>query len=235
MKKLRIAHWWKLNILLLICVIGLCAVTIPATVHSQSEGSDKGGGTTPPSSDTEATPPPGTSETEVTVQKLTPEQMTQFQERLEDLRDRILKSKARLLQLKEQLMLGTISIISLTIQHSQQVGATFRLQTLAYSLDGIEIYNVVTSPENKLEKLESQIIYEGSLLPGEHLLTVDMIFRGRGYGLFSYLNQYLFKVRSRYVFSVKEGDVLKINVIAYDEGSFLTSLKDRLKVKFTRE
>jgi hypothetical protein len=171
-------------------------------------------------------------ETEVEVERLTPEQMAQFEDQLTDLRERIMKSKARLMQLREQLMLGSVSIISLAIIHEHEVGGTFKLESLSYTLDGFEIYSGVNSPENNLEDMESFPVYEGSLLPGDHLLVVDMIFRGRGYGIFSYLNQYLFKVKARYLFTVNEGDMITLKAISFDEGSFLTSLKDRLKVRF---
>jgi hypothetical protein len=187
----------------------------------------------PPAPDaTPAPAPPPVAETEVKVEKLNTEQMAQFDQELSDLRERILKSKARLMQLHEQLMLGSVSIVALSVQHNHEVGGTFKLESLSYTLDGFEVYAGVNSPENDLEKLKSFPVYEGSLLPGDHLLVVDMIFRGRGYGIFSYLNQYLFKVRARYMFTVNEGDVARLQVTSFDEGSFLTSLKDRLKVKF---
>jgi hypothetical protein len=185
-----------------------------------------------PAPETPASGPTGAAQTEVKVEKLNTEQMGQFESQLSDLRDRIMKSKARLMQLHEQLMLGSVSIISLSIVHKHEVGGTFKLESLSYSLDGFEIYSGVNTPENDLEKLGQFPVYEGGLLPGDHLLVVDMIFRGRGYGIFSYLNQYLFKVKARYTFSVNEGDVVNLKVTSYDEGSFLTSLKDRLKVKF---
>jgi len=191
----------------------------------------------PVGEETEAAPPIGEgteaiAEPQIEIQRLTPEEMAAFQERLGDLREQIMTSKARLMQLREQLMLGSVSIIALSIVHQHEVGGTFKLETLSYILDGFEIYAGVNSPENNLDKLEEFPVYEGSLLPGDHLLVVDMIFRGRGYGIFSYLNQYLFKVKARYLFTVNEGDVVTLNVISYDEGSFLTSLKDRLKVRF---
>jgi len=183
----------------------------------------------------EAAAPAPVQDTEVEVQKLSAEQMAQFESDLTDLRERIMKSKARLLQLREQLMLGSVSIISLSILHTHEVSGAFKLETLSYTLDGFEIYTGVNTPENDLEQLAEFPIYEGSMLPGEHLLVVDMVFRGRGYGIFSYLNQYLFKVKARYMFTVNEGDVVTLNVVSFDEGSFLTSLRNRLKVKFSQE
>ncbi|MDP8222718.1 MAG: hypothetical protein P9L99_05105 [Candidatus Lernaella stagnicola] len=219
--------------------IGLaCAlVLILSAGFSYAQGDDPA--TDPPPAD-DATPTPEPApvpepETDVQVERLSPEQMAQFEEQLVDLRERIMKSKSRLMQLREQLMLGSVSIISMSIIHQHEVGGTFKLESLSYTLDGFEVYSGVNTPENDLEKLESFPVYEGSLLPGEHLLVVDMIYRGRGFGIFSYLNQYLFKVKARYLFTVNEGDVVTVRAVSYDEGSFLTSLKDRLKVRFEME
>ena len=182
-----------------------------------------------------ATPAPGGAQTEVEVEKLSPEQLDDLQKRLDELKEKILKSKANLKQLLDQIRMGSVSLAPFTIQHTHEVGATFQLETLSYDLDGFQIYSGVTSDQTDLEKMDKFPIYEGSLLPGDHLLTVDMVFRGKGYGIFSYLNQYLFKVKSRYSFKVAEGDTMTLRVTSYDSGSFLTSLKDRLKVRFEKE
>ncbi len=185
--------------------------------------------------DDEAAPSKGSSSTEVEIEKLSPEEMKQFEERLEAVRDRVLKSKASLKQLLDQLRMGSVSLISFSILHTHEVGATFQLETMSYTLDGYEIYTAISSADNDLEKLEASPVYDGSLLPGEHLLTVDMVYRGKGYGLFSYLSQYLFKVKARYVFTVQEGDVVTLKVTSYDQGAFLTSLRDRLQVRFEKD
>ncbi|MCC6157405.1 MAG: hypothetical protein IT350_05080 [Deltaproteobacteria bacterium] len=187
------------------------------------------------SDDGESSLPTGSSSTQVEVEKLSPEEMKQFEERLEAVRDRVLKSKASLKQLLDQLRMGSVSLISFSILHTHEVGATFQLETMTYMLDGYEIYTAVSSDDNDLENLKAAPVYDGSLLPGEHLLTVDMVYRGKGYGLFSYLSQYLFKVKARYVFTVQEGDVVTLKVTSYDQGAFLTSLRDRLQVRFEKE
>lgn len=173
--------------------------------------------------------------TEVEVEKLSPERLESYEKNLDQIRERIFKSKSRLMQLYEQLKLGNISIVGISVLHSHKVGSTFKLESITYTLDGFEVYGAVNDKDNSLEKLSETPVYEGSLLPGEHLLVVDMIFRGKGYGIFSYLNQYLFKVKSRYSFNVVEGDVVTLKVESFDKGSFLTPLKERLRVKFDME
>ena len=173
-------------------------------------------------------------DTTTEMEKLSEEDVEAYEKDLARLRERIMKSKSRISQLYEQIKLGSVSIVGVSILHTHEVGSTFRLEQISYNLDGFEIYSAINTPSNDLEKLEKTPVYQGSLLPGEHILVVDMVFRGKGHGIFSYLNQYLFKVKSRYAFTVVEGEVISLNVVSYDEGSFLTALKDRLKVKFSK-
>lgn len=176
-----------------------------------------------------------TVQTEVEIEKLTDAQLASLEDRLSEIKEKVFQSKAGLKQLLDQLRMGSVSLISFSILHTQEVGATFRLEALKYTLDGFVIYDGVTDDEKNLDKLRKTSVYRGRLLPGEHQLIVDLVFRGKGYGVFSYLDHYLFKVKSRYFFTVQEGDLRSLHVISYDEGSFLTNLKDRLKVRFEVE
>ncbi len=173
--------------------------------------------------------------TEVEIEKLTDEQLQALDKRLNDIKEKVFESKSRLKLLLDQLRMGSVSLNSLSVLHTHDVGATFKLESIQYTLDGFVVYHGVSNDKVDLEKFDLTPVYEGSVLPGEHMLVVDMIFRGKGFGIFSYLKRYLFKVKSRYVFQVKEGDVVTIQVTSYDDGSFLTSLKDRLKVRFERK
>jgi hypothetical protein len=220
---------------LALTLILVLAIAAPAQDEGETDPAGQTGSTEAPPVDPAVADEATTTETEVEVEKMSEERMGAYEEDLERLRESVLESKARLMQLYEQLKLGSVSLVGVSIVHTHEVGSTFKLESITYTLDGFEVYGAVNDDENSLEKMAATPVYEGSLLPGEHLLVVDMVFRGKGYGIFSYLNQYLFKVKSRYSFRASDGEVLKINVTSYDEGSFLTRLKDRLKVKFVKD
>ena len=65
-----------------------------------------------------------------------------------------------------------------------------------------------------------------------HTISVHMIFRGHGYGIFSYLRGYKFTVRSSHTFTASEGRQNVITVRAYEKGNITTELKDRPAIKF---
>lgn len=214
-------------------------------VYAQTGDEETGEGDAPPPAaeeqpdaekpDDTAIPQSDAVDTEVTVEKINPEKLEAYEQDLDKLKERIFKSKARLMQLYEQLKLGSVSIVGISIKHTHKVGSTFKLESITYTLDGFEVYHAENDAQNSLEQLAETPVYEGSLLPGEHILVVDMVYRGKGYGIFSYLDQYLFNVKSRYTFTVEEGEVVNVSVTSLDEGSFLAPLKDRLRLRFVRE
>lgn len=173
-------------------------------------------------------------ETEVIEKKLTPAEIRNLEDRFNVLQDQIFKSRAKLKQLHDQLAVSSVSVINAKIFHTQDHSGAFKLLSLKYTLDGFELYEDVNT-DGHLTKAESLQIFEGSLLPGDHLLVVDLFYRGRGFGLFTYLNNYTFHVKSRYSLVVEEGQAFDLDVTAYDKGEFLAPLKDRLRVKFVRE
>ena len=75
-------------------------------------------------------------------------------------------------------------------------------------------------------------VFNGSIVPGNHTISVHMVFRGHGYGIFSYLKGYTFKVRSSHTFTAAEGRQNAITVKAFEKGNITTELKDRPAVKF---
>ena len=75
-------------------------------------------------------------------------------------------------------------------------------------------------------------MFNGSIVPGNHTISVTMVFRGHGYGIFTYLKGYRFTVRSSHTFTAAEGRQNVITVRAFEKGNVTTELKDRPAIKF---
>ncbi|MCX7808083.1 MAG: dihydrolipoamide acetyltransferase, partial [Deltaproteobacteria bacterium] len=75
-------------------------------------------------------------------------------------------------------------------------------------------------------------VYNGSIVPGDHNLTVNLEYRGHGYGIFSYLKGYRFRVRSSYTFNVPEGKSVTLRVVAYEKGGPTAPLEERPAVRY---
>ena len=58
-----------------------------------------------------------------------------IEERVNDLKEKVFQSKARLIQLQEVVLHGAISGAKAVIIHKNEMGGTFRLSRLQYALD----------------------------------------------------------------------------------------------------
>jgi hypothetical protein len=114
------------------------------------------------------------------------------------------------------------------------MGSQFVLESVSYALDGAPIFTRVDS-EGDLDKKQEIEIFNGRIVPGNHAISVKLQYRGHGYGVFSYLEGYKFKVQSGYTFNAEGGKVTQIKIVGYEKGNITTDLKDRPAVKYDVE
>jgi hypothetical protein len=195
----------------------------PAKPGTADKVEDKGPAT--PQPETEAAPEPNPTSGSYVVQ------LKDLEQRVNELKERIFRSKARLNLLKETVLHGVIAGSRAIIKHKNEMGSSFRLVKLVYAVDGAKIYSKADDSGNLDAKREFEI-FNGSIVPGNHTISVQMVFRGHGYGIFSYLRGYKFTVRSSHTFTAGEGRQNVITVKAYEKGNITTELKDRPAVKF---
>lgn len=184
---------------------------------------------------TEATPPssgssPARSATDDPANAL---QLRGLEERVNDLKERIFRSKARLILLRETVLNSVISGAKAQIVHRNEMGSSFVLESASYSLDGAPIFNKTEGTE--LDQKDEIELFNGSIVPGNHNLSVFLVYRGNGYGVFSYLKGYKFKIKSSYTFTAEEGRITSIKAVAYEKGGFTTDLKDRPAIRYDVE
>ena len=155
-----------------------------------------------------------------------------LEERVNDLKEKIFRTKARLMNLQEMVIGGDITAgAKAVLLHRNEMGSSFVLESAAYALDGAPIYTKVDQ-EGDLDKREEFEIFNGRIVPGNHQVSVKLVYRGHGYGVFSYLEGYKFKVQSSYTFNAEAGKVTNIRVVGFERGGFTTDLKDRPAVRY---
>ncbi|MGF1511398.1 MAG: dihydrolipoamide acetyltransferase [Myxococcota bacterium] len=157
-----------------------------------------------------------------------------LEEQVNELKERVFRSKARLLLLRETVLNGVISGARARIVHRNNMGSAFRLEEVQYALDGSPLLNRIARG-NDLDRQKEIELFDGSIVPGNHNLSVYLLFRGNGYGVFSYLKGYIFKVRSSYAFVAEEGKVTNVRAVAYEKGGFTTDLQDRVAIRYDVE
>jgi hypothetical protein len=154
-----------------------------------------------------------------------------LEQRINELKEQIFRSKARLSLLAETVLSGVVAGAQAIVVHENRMSSSYRLVKAVYALDGAPIFNRADE-EGSLGERERFDVYNGSIVPGEHTLTVNLEYRGHGYGIFSYLKGYRFKVRSNYSFTAPEGRAVTIRVVGYEKGGPTAPLEERPAIRY---
>jgi nucleoid-associated protein YgaU len=148
-----------------------------------------------------------------------------------ELKEQIFRSKARLSLLAETVLQGVVAGAQARIVHENKMGNSYKLVKVVYALDGAPILNKADE-EGELGEREEFDVYNGSIVPGDHTLTVELEYRGHGYGIFSYLKGYRFKVTSSHTFTAGEGKVTTLHIVGYEKGGPTAPLEERPAVRY---
>lgn len=148
-----------------------------------------------------------------------------------ELKEQVFQTKARLNLLKETVLGGVIGASRAVIKHKNDMGSTFRLVRAVYALDGVQIYSK-NDDSGRLGEMGEFDIYNGAIQPGSHTLSVQLVYQGNGFGVFSYLKNYKFNVKSSHSFVAGEGKATVITVVGYEKGGMTTNLEDKPAVEF---
>ena len=157
-----------------------------------------------------------------------------LEQKVNELKEKIFRSKARLNLLKETVLHGRISGAKALLVHRNEMGSSFRLEQVIYSLDGAPIFQKVDQ-DGDLDEKEEFEVFNGAIVPGDHNLSVQMTYRGHGYGIFSYLQGYVFRIKSSFTFNAEEGKVLRLKAVGYEKGGITTDLQERPDIRFEIE
>jgi len=202
---------------------GLLCVVVPGLALAQGAS---------PAAPSPAAPSADLAKPSLTAEEANELKVRTLEERVSDLKEKIFRTKARLMNLQEMVIGGDITTGSKAVLvHRNEMGSSFYLESVAYALDGAPIYTKV-DVEGDLEKREEFEIFNGRIVPGNHQISVLLTYHGHGHGLFSYLEGYKFKVQSSYTFNAEPGKVNTIKVVGFERGGITAELKDRPAVRY---
>ncbi|HVZ71735.1 MAG TPA: hypothetical protein VHJ20_05110 [Polyangia bacterium] len=154
-----------------------------------------------------------------------------LEKNVNELKEQIFRTKARLNLLKETVLGGVIGASRAIIRHKNEMGSSFRLVKAAYALDGVQIYSK-SDDTGRLAEMTDFDVYNGAIQPGSHTLTVVLQYQGNGFGVFSYLKGYKFTAKSSQSFVAAESKTTAITVVGYEKGNMTTQLADKPAVEF---
>ena len=158
-----------------------------------------------------------------------------LEEQVNDLKEKVYRTKARLLLLQETVLGGDItSGAKAVLYHRNEMGSSFFLESVQYAFDSSPIYSKV-DVDGDLDKREEFEIFNGRIQPGNHQISVKLQYRGHGFGVFSYLDGYKFKIQSSYTFNAEGGKVTSVKIVGYEKGGITAELKDKPAVRYDVE
>jgi hypothetical protein len=152
-----------------------------------------------------------------------------LEKNVNELKEQIFRTKARLNLLKETVLGGVIGASRAIIHHKNEMGSSFKLIKAAFALDGVQI---AAKSEGNLSDLQEFDVYNGAIQPGSHTLSVALQYQGNGFGVFSYLKGYKFNVKSSHTFVAGESKTTNITVVGYEKGNITTQLSDKPAIDF---
>lgn len=150
-------------------------------------------------------------------------------QRVSELKERVFRSKARLNLLKETVLHGAIAGARAVIIHRNEMGGSFRLVKAIYSIDGSQVF-AKSDNSGALDEKEEFEVFNGTVVPGNHTVTVQLEYRG--HGVFPYVKGYTFSARSSHTFTAADGKQSVVTCVGYEKGNFTTDLKDRPAIDF---
>jgi hypothetical protein len=154
-----------------------------------------------------------------------------LQVEVDALKDKIFRSRARLSLLRETVLKGVLAGSRIVLAHRNLMGSGFRLTRMVIIMDGAQIY-AKTDESGGLDSEDELVIYDGNLPPGPHSVTIEMTYKGHGYGVFAYLSGYTFDSRSSHSFTAPENGALKLTSVGFEKGNMTTEMRDRPSVQW---
>jgi hypothetical protein len=156
--------------------------------------------------------------------------MRRLEQKTQALKERAWQLKARVQMLKEQ-MLGGGAGAQAVVAHNNEMGASFRLIKLIYSLDGTQVFVRTDETAENLYKSKGFDVFAGPISPGNHNIAAVATYRGHGYGVFEYLSKYTFTAHGNQAFIAGEGKIAKVDCKGFEKGGPTTPLEKRAAIE----
>jgi hypothetical protein len=210
----------------LLGLLVLLALPVSAQEASPAEGD------TSPATPEATTPDPGTpdSTTAPAAGGKYDTKLREMEERVVGLKEKIFATKTRLELLKERILQNVVHEAWAIVVHKNEMGKAFNLDQVMYYMDGKKKF-FMRNKDGILDKQRTIEIFSGSVVPGNHTISVEMVYKGTG-KMFTYLKGYQFKITSKYTFYASQGRIVKIAAVGYEKGDVTYSLDEKPAVKF---
>ncbi len=162
-------------------------------------------------------------------------QLHGLEDRLNELREDVLGSKARLRMLWHRLMQERIGGSRLVLTHVNEMGNLLDLTQVTYVVDGAQVFSRSVADDPELNDHDEVEILADPVLAGPHTVVVQVELRGNDRGMFSYMNGYRFQLTSSQSFTIEAGKTAEIDVILFDQGGASAPIEERPDIDYRIE
>lgn len=190
-----------------LAMLGASGLVLAQEADSAAEESSEAAATEAPAEESAAAPAAPEPEVDVDFDG----RMGTMEEQVNTLKEQVFRSKATLQLLREIVIQGGSTGARSTVYHINDLGPGYTVESVAYYLDGQSIF-AKQDPTGSLDNATELKIWDGAIPPGSHTLSVNMVLKGNGYGVFNYVDGYTFKVSSNYAFVADEGEQTAVRV-----------------------
>ncbi len=156
--------------------------------------------------------------------------LRELEEKVVSLKEKIFRSKTRLMLLKERILNDVIAEAKLVVEHQNDMGSSFKPIEVHYRLDG-ETLKLLDNATGTLDTEDPIEIFSGNVAPGNHSLSVEMVYQGDSI-FFTYLKDYVFKLRASYTFFATKGKITQVTSTGFLKGDITYNITDRPSIKF---
>jgi len=146
--------------------------------------------------------------------------------KIDDLKERVFRSKSRIVLLKETILSGNLAGSRAVIRFENDLGSAYNLRRALFSVDGSRVFNELDRDGN-LSRANELEIFSGPVNPGTRTVSINLELQGSGYGVFSYAQGYEFDLRFSCNFTAEEGRTTVVTVRAFKGGNAFTAHEDR--------
>lgn len=158
-------------------------------------------------------------------------QMYQLEDELNELKEDVFSSKARLRMLWHQLMQERIGGARIEIEHVNALGRLFEVQRIVYSLNGSQVFFGDAGEDPSLATAERRDVYSSPAVPGPYTVVARVALQGRSAGVFSYMRGYEFEATRAESFFVEDGTTARVGARLEDGGNSLP-FEERPRLRF---
>jgi hypothetical protein len=149
----------------------------------------------------------------------------ELETKIDDLKEKVFRSKSRIVLLKETLLGGKLAGSQAVIRVKNDLGSFYSLERALVSLDGANIFNQ-RNRDGSLADKDEFMLYNDSIAPGNHKVTILMKVEGKG-GVFSYFDEYKFTLRNSCPLVVEEGRASIMTLTLAEKGGALARHEER--------